>query len=102
MSNRRWLVLAVTVVAQFMVVLDVSDQARPESSELSVNRVTPPTNNRLRPSRSARRPPRSSVPPNRIAYAVTTHCRLSCEKWRSCLIAGRATYTTATSRMTMN
>ena len=33
---------------------------------------------------------------------MITHCRLSWEKWRSCLIAGRATFTTATSTMTMN
>src|SRR5215213_1451611 len=31
-----------------------------------------------------------------------THCRSSWEKCRSCLIAGRATFTTETSTMTMN
>src|SRR5207248_86783 len=45
---------------------DPSDQASPESSELSVNTATPVTKSRRRPSRSASRPPKSSVPPNRI------------------------------------
>ena len=44
-----------------------ADQASPESSEPTVNTATPAMNSRLRPSRSARRPPSSSVPPNRIA-----------------------------------
>jgi hypothetical protein len=81
---------------------DASDQARPERSELTVNRAMPATNRRRRPSWSASLPPRSSAPPKRIAYAVITHCRLSSEKWRSLLIAGSATFTMATSRMTMN
>ena len=44
-----------------------ADQASPESSEPTVNTATPAMNSRLRPSRSARRPPSSSVPPNTIA-----------------------------------
>ena len=59
-------------------------------------------NSRRRPKRSASRPPRSSAPPKRIAYAEMTHCRLVCEKPRSVLIDGSATFTIATSRMTMN
>ena len=31
-----------------------------------------------------------------------THCRFCCEKFRSILIEGSATFTIATSRMTMN
>src|SRR5437867_2035700 len=42
------------------------------------------------------------APPKKIEYAVITHCRLSCEKWRSVLIDGRATFTIAMSRTTMN
>ena len=38
---------------------------------------------RLRPKRSAIRPPSSSRLPNASAYAVTTHCRSSSEKPRS-------------------
>src|SRR5581483_5868268 len=36
------------------------------------------------------------------AYALITHCRSSCEKPRSTLIDGSATFTTAMSRTTMN
>src|SRR5262245_16604690 len=79
-----------------------SDQARPLRSELTVKRTSPATKTRRRPSRSASRPPSSSRPPKRMAYAVTTHCRLSWLKWRSVLIDGRATFTIATSRTTMN
>ena len=43
-----------------------SDQASPDSNEPSVKTATPAMNSRLRPSRSASRPPSSSVPPNRI------------------------------------
>jgi len=44
-----------------------ADQASPDSIEPTVNTATPVMNSRRRPSRSARRPPSSSVPPNRIA-----------------------------------
>jgi hypothetical protein len=44
-----------------------SDQARPQSSELSENSASPLMNRRRRPSRSASRPPRSSAPPKMIA-----------------------------------
>src|SRR4051794_4932016 len=79
-----------------------SDHARPLSSELTVNTSSPMTKSRRLPSRSARRPPSSSAPPKRIAYAVITHWRLSCEKFRSVLIDGSATFTIATSSTTMN
>ena len=59
-------------------------------------------NMRRLPSRSARRPPSSSVPPKKMAYAVITHWSPVAEKPRSDLIDGRATFTIATSRMTMN
>jgi hypothetical protein len=45
---------------------DPSDHASPSRSELTVKRASPPMNSRLRPSRSAMRPPSSSTPPNRI------------------------------------
>src|SRR5205085_10677733 len=57
-----------------------SDQARPSSSELTVNRASPSMNSRRRPSRSASRPPSRSTPPKKIEYAVITHCRLDSVK----------------------
>jgi len=41
-----------------------SDCARPPASEASENRISPVMNMRLRPSRSASRPPSSRKPPN--------------------------------------
>ena len=79
-----------------------SDHARPSSRELAVNSASPTMNNRRRPNRSASRPPSSNTPPKTIEYAVITHCRLTCEKCRSVLIEGSATFTIATSRTTMN
>ena len=67
-----------------------------------MNSVSPIMNNRRRPNRSASRPPSNNTPPKTIAYAVITHCRLTCEKCRSVLIEGSATFTIATSRTTMN
>src|SRR3954449_12479692 len=46
---------------------DPSDQAKPASSEESVNRTMPARKSRLRPSRSAARPPRSRKPPKKRA-----------------------------------
>src|SRR3954447_5572657 len=57
---------------------------------------------RRRPSRSAMRPPSSRKPPNMSAYALITHWRFACEKPRSILIEGSATFTIAMSRTTMN
>src|SRR4029077_1156918 len=79
-----------------------SDQASPSSSELTVNRRSPAMNRRRRPNRSASRPPSRRNPPKKIEYAVSTHCRLSCEKCRSVLIDGRATFTIEISSTTMN
>jgi hypothetical protein len=81
---------------------ELSDQARPSSSELTVNSASPAMKRRLRPRMSASRPPSSRAPPKRIEYAVMTHCRLSWLKPRSVLIDGSATLTIATSSTTMN
>ena len=62
---------------------DASDHARPAISEARVNRTMPARKMRLRPSRSAARPPRSRKPPNTSAYALITHWRFSCENPRS-------------------
>ena len=78
-----------------------SDQASPASSEARANNPTPAMKTRRRPSRSAARPPSRSRPPKVRAYALTTHCRFVAEKPRSVWIDGRATFTIATSRMTM-
>jgi len=78
-----------------------SEFERPQASEASVNSTTPNMKIRLRPSRSAARPPRSRKPPNVRAYALSTHCRFDCEKFRSLWIDGSATLTIETSRMTM-
>jgi hypothetical protein len=67
-----------------------------------VKRARPATNSLRRPSRSASLPPRSNAPPKRIAYAEITHCRFAWVKLRSVWIEGSATFTIATSRMTMN
>ena len=46
---------------------DPSDQARPHMSEAPVKTASPVMKIRRRPNRSARRPPSSRKPPNRIA-----------------------------------
>src|SRR4051812_37827732 len=76
--------------------------ASPESSEAAVKITSPTTKTRRRPTRSATRPPSRRKPPNISAYALTTHCRFSCEKPRSAWIEGSATFTIAMSRTTMN
>src|SRR3954447_5647868 len=81
---------------------DPSDHASPSRSEANVKSARPAMNRRRRPSRSAMRPPSRRKPPNRIAYAVITHWRLSCVKLRSVLMDGSATFTIATSSTTMN
>ena len=50
-------------------------------------------NIRLRPSRSASRPPSSRKPPNVSVYAFTTHERSVRAKWRCVPIDGSATFT---------
>ncbi len=79
-----------------------SDQDTPHSSDAPEKRARPMMNRRRRPKMSASRPPSSSAPPNRIAYALTTHWRFSGAKLRSSLIDGSATLTMAMSRTTMN
>ena len=66
-----------------------ADQAKPLSRELAEKSARPATNMRRLPSRSARRPPSSSVPPKRMAYAVITHWSPVAEKPRSDLIDGQ-------------
>src|SRR6266511_3398123 len=78
-----------------------SDWASPHASEASVKSTTPTMKTRLRPSRSAARPPRRRKPPNAIAYAVITHCRFSREKSSERPIEGKATFTIETSRIVM-
>jgi hypothetical protein len=46
---------------------DASDHARPASREETVKRITPARKMRLRPRRSAARPPRSKKPPKMSA-----------------------------------
>src|SRR5262249_12488845 len=73
----------------------------PQTSEAAVKITTPTRKTRRRPSRSAARPPSRRKPPNAIAYAVMTHCRFSCENFRSFAIDGSATLTIETSRIVM-
>jgi hypothetical protein len=58
-------------------------------------------NIRRRPRKSAARPASSRKPPNVIAYAVRTHCRLLSETESDVLIDGSATLTIETSRIVM-
>src|SRR5215831_117191 len=81
---------------------DASLHARPQSSEPSEKRIRPTTKMRRRPRMSASRPPSRRKPPKTSAYALITHCRFASEKWRSTLIDGSATLTTAMSRTTTN
>src|SRR3954471_15044400 len=77
-------------------------EASPPTSEATEISSRPPTNTRLRPSRSAIRPPSSRKPANASVYAFTTHWRPAPLKPRSARIDGSATFTTDTSRITMN
>ena len=112
-SNRRWWALALLSVVQFMLVLDIAivNVALPSIQEdlgfsqenlQWVNTARPAMNRRLRPTMSAARPPSSRKPPKTSAYALITHWRFSCENPRSSWIEGRATFTIAMSRMSMN
>ena len=67
--------------------------ASPQASDAAVNTASPSIRIRRRPSRSAARPPSRRKPPNVIAYAVTTHCRLVSLKCRSRPIVGSETLT---------
>ena len=55
------------------------------------NTTSPIRNTRLRPTRSAVRPPSSSSPPNVMAYAVRTHWMFSDENFRAPWMVGSAT-----------
>ena len=76
--------------------------ARPPARLASANAMSPITNIRRRPSRSAARPPRMSRPPNEMAYPVTIHCTASGGMCSSRSIEGSATFTMLKSRTTMN
>src|SRR4051812_25447252 len=78
------------------------DWARPLSSDAAENTMTPATNSRLRPSRSAARPPSSRKPPKTSVYALMTHCRFASENASPRWIDGSAMFTIVASRMTMN
>ena len=79
-----------------------SEVDSPQASEAALKRARPAMKTRRRPSRSPARPPSSRKPPKASVYAQTTHCRFSCEKWRSDWIEGSATFTIATSSTIMN
>ena len=72
-----------------MTIRKVPLVASAQASEAAVNNASPAMNTRLRPSRSAARPPSSRNPPKVSAYAVTTHCRSDCAKCRSRPIVGK-------------
>src|SRR3954452_22961209 len=74
----------------------------PPARDAAANSRSPASRTFLCPSRSAARPPSSRKPANVIVYAFTTHCRSTTENPRSPRIDGSATFTTDTSRMTMN
>src|SRR5713101_6596343 len=65
--------------------------------------IKPPMNNRLRPSRSARRPAGTSSAAITIAYALRTHERVaSLVPEKSCLMLGNAMFTMKRSRLATN
>ena len=59
-------------------------------------------NMRLRPMKSAMRPPMSSRPPNARVYAVSAHCRLAMEMCRARCAEGSAMVTTDASSTIIN
>ena len=75
--------------------------ARPPASEAAEKTSSPAMNMRLRPNRSAARPPRISSPPNAIAYPVMTHCTAPAAKPSSAWMDGSATLTMLKSSTTM-
>ena len=76
-----------------MTIRNVPLGASAQASEAAVNSASPAMNMRLRPSRSAARPPSSRNPPKVSAYAVTTHCRSDSAKCSLAPIVGSATLT---------
>jgi hypothetical protein len=67
-----------------------------------VNRASPASRIRRLPTTSASRPPSSIRPPNASTYAVTTHVNWLRLIMRSSPMLGSATFTTVTSRISMN
>ena len=78
------------------------DQASPHMSDAAVNSKTPAMNTRLRPSRSAARPPSSSRPPDVSVYPFSTQDRPVAEKCKLLWMCGSAMFTTVMSRMIMS
>jgi hypothetical protein len=79
-----------------------SDWARPPAREATENSTRPAMKTRRRPSRSARRPPRSRKPPKVRVYALTTQDRSSWENSSARPIEGSATLTMDASRTMTN
>ena len=79
-----------------------ADQESPHRTELTAKSAIPAAKTLRRPSTSASLPPSRRNPPKTIAYAVTTHSSPDWVKPRSVSIDGSATFTIATSRITMN
>src|ERR1700722_333832 len=84
-----------------MMIRNVLLVASAQPSEAAVNSASPAVNTRLRPRRSAARPPSSKNPPKASAYAVTTHCRSDSAKCRLTPSAGSATLTMSRSTAVM-
>ncbi len=76
--------------------------AAPPASDATANRTRAAASIRRGPNRSLARPPSMRNPANMMAYASTTHCRLTGEKPRADWIEGSATLTMDRSRITMN
>ena len=76
--------------------------ARPHSTDAAVKTTTPARKTRLRPIRSPSRPASNRKLPNVIRKALMTQVRLPWVKWRSCWIAGRATFTIVVSSTIIN
>ena len=64
---------------------------RPAASEKTAKKPAPIMKMRLRPNRSARRPPVTISTPNTSAYPLITHCADVSVVFRSCSISGIAT-----------
>ena len=75
--------------------------ARPPARLARANAISPMTNMRRRPRRSAARPPRIRRPPNEMAYPVTIHWTASAGMCSSRSIDGSATFTMVLSSMIM-
>ncbi len=76
--------------------------ARPPSADAPAKPSNPMMKVRLRPVKSAIRPPSSSRPPNARVYAVITHCRSASVMPSSRWAEGRAMVTIVASSMTMS